>query len=70
MKRETAIIKAEKVENGYTMICITKGDIEYPTEGRVVSSRMRVYEDASAMYPFNSTWQGRKIHSGYRIVVD
>jgi PHP family Zn ribbon phosphoesterase len=63
---KTLIIKAVKKENGYTLIA-NNGD--QPTEGRVVSTREKAYAECDAMYN-NATWQGCKVKSGYRIVID
>jgi hypothetical protein len=60
------IVRAVKKDNGYTL----QDDMgNYPTEGRVVSNRSKAYIDCDAMYN-NDTWQGKKINSGYRIMID
>ena len=68
---KTMIIVAIPVDGGgYTLQGINPdGDIECPQEGRVHKSRQSAYRDCTAMYN-NSTWQGRKVRRGYRIVVD
>jgi len=50
------IVRAVKKENGYTL----QDDLgNYPTEGRIVSSRKIAYAECKAMYG-NDTWQGKK----------
>jgi hypothetical protein len=66
-KMITMIIRAERVEGGWRMV---DSDGNYPQEGKIHQTRQSVYRDCEAMYPANSTWQGRKIGSGYRIVID
>jgi hypothetical protein len=60
------VIRAIKVEGGYTLL-LDNGD--YPTEKRVVSSKVKAYRDCDAMYN-NGTWHGLKLHSGYEITID
>ena len=69
---KTAIIKAVKIDNQYQMQAILPdtNQIELPEEGILHHSAQSVYRDAAAMYPATSTWQGRKVNNGYRIVID
>lgn len=64
---KTMIIKAERTKDGWRMI---DSDGNYPQEGKIHTTRQSVYRDCAAMYPANSTWQGRKVSSGYRIIID
>jgi len=63
----TMIIRAERAEDGWRMV---DSDGNYPQGGKIHQTRQSVYRDCAVMYPLNSTWQGRKISSGYRIVID
>ena len=60
------IIRAIKVDGGWTL---EAENGERPTEGRVVSSPKEAYAECQSMYA-GTTWQGRKIPSGYEIVID
>lgn len=64
---KTMIIRAEKTSEGYQLIC---EDGDYPQESRVHKSKQAAYADAVCLWPANSTWEGKKIHAGYRIVID
>lgn len=64
---EKMIIKAEKADGGYRLI---DAEGNYPQEGKVHKSRQLAYIDATFLWPWDSTWQGEKVHSGYRITID
>jgi hypothetical protein len=60
------IIRAIKKDQGYTL----QDDLgNYPTEGRLVSSRQKAYMECDAMYN-NDMWHGHKVKSGYSIMID
>ena len=61
------LIKAVKTEKGYELIG-SNGD--KPQEGLAHKSRNSAYADAKILWPSNSVWNGRKVKSGYRIVID
>jgi hypothetical protein len=63
---KTLIVRAIKVDGGYTL---EADNGNRPTEGRVVATKRKAYEECEAMYN-NDTWQGKKIASGYRIIID
>lgn len=64
---KTLIIKAVKTDKGYELIG-SNGD--KPQEGLAHKTRSAAYADAKLLWPANSVWQGQKIKSGYRIVID
>lgn len=63
------IIKAEKQDDGtYRLMGINpSGEKEY--QEKEYKTVRQAYVDAAYLWPANSTWQGRKIKSGYRIVI-
>ena len=61
------IIRAIKTGNSYQMVA---GNGDLPQEGLLHKTVKSVYKDCAAMYPYNSTWQGKKIRGGYQIVID
>jgi hypothetical protein len=69
---KTMMIRACKItdEYGYCLGWRMVADNgEYPQERRLHRTRESVYRDCEAMYG-NQTWQGKRVHGGYRIVVD
>lgn len=70
MKKQTMIIKAEKQDDGtYRLVGMNeKGEKE--TQEIEYKSQVAAYRDAKLLWPGNSVWQGRKIKSGYQIVID
>ena len=64
---QTMIIKAEQQDSGKYVMTSDNGEL--PQEGKEHNSTQSVYRDCDAMYR-GATWQGRKVHSGYRIVID
>jgi hypothetical protein len=64
---DTMIIMAERQDNGKYIMTADNGEL--PQEGNEHNSKQSVYKDCKAMYE-GATWQGRKVHSGYRIVID
>ena len=67
MNKDTMIIKAIKVDRGWTLID-EEGNLAQ--EGLVHKTRKKAYEDAACLWPWNSTWSGCKVSSGYRIFID
>jgi hypothetical protein len=67
---KTMVIKAEKQDDGtYRLMGINpEGKKEY--HEKEYKTMRQAYIDASCLWPTNSTWQGRKVKSGYRIVID
>lgn len=63
----TLIIRAQKNENGKYVMIGDNGDM--PQEGLEHDNKQSVYDDCHRMYN-GQTWQGKKMHSGYSIVVD
>lgn len=61
------IIRAVKTNGGY--IAIADND-DMPYEGRLHPSAIDAYRDLALSYPANSTWAGKKISTGYEIVID
>ena len=61
------LLKAIKNENGY----IGQAENgELIAEGYIYKTKKEVYEACEQIYPNNSTWQGKKVKSGYYINVD
>lgn len=65
--RKTMVIKAQKNQNGKWIMIADNGEL--PQEGREHDSKSSVYADCDAMYN-NATWQGKKVKSGYKIVIN
>ena len=65
MKTEIIVIKAEKVSGGW-ILKASNGDL--PDEGYIHKTRKHAYDDCDLMY-HGDTWYGKKISSGYRIVI-
>ena len=61
------IIKAVKCDGGYRL---EDNEGNCPQEGLTHPSRQAAYQDAALLWPYNSTWQGRKVQGGYEIVID
>lgn len=54
----------------WVLLNTTDGDLvggECPDYAR---TSQEMYELCEQMFPANSTWQGRRVHGGYRITVD
>ena len=65
MGKTTMVVKAIKVDGGYVLDA--DGCRDYNS---VRPSRSACYKDASALWPYNSTWAGHKVKGGYRITLD
>lgn len=71
MKKATMIIKAEPGLEGYVLTAYSKDNEAEPVfDHRPYQTRSQAYADCEIAYPANSTWQGRKVKGGYRIVTD
>lgn len=64
---KTMIIRAERQDNSKYIMVADNGEL--PQEGNEHDSPQSVYRDCEAMYK-GATWQGRKVHAGYRIAID
>lgn len=70
MKKQTMIIKAEKQDDGTYRLAGINEKGEKETQEIEYKNKVDAYHDAKLLWPANSVWQGRKIRSGYKIVID
>jgi hypothetical protein len=70
VRKQLYLIKAVKRSRGYALIGEDGTNIGKTIGYNTFKTRAEAYDACRRMYPSNSVWKGKKVASGYQIVVD
>ena len=65
----THLIKALRGPDGWILVYMDERTVVGEEKPYTFRTRREAYEYAEKSWPANSTWQGRRVHGGYRITV-